>query len=139
MNTLMIRHPASLCNALENFDHSRWFDHWERDWPSVDIQEKNDHYILEAELPGVEEKDIEITVEDDQLIIKGGGSHERTEEEKSNYLIRERRATKFERAFRLSDKVDQERVEATFKNGVLSVVAHKKPHTTPSQIKIKSS
>ena len=139
----MVRRPGSIINnLLDNFSHPSWFDHWESDWgysiPSVDIREKDDHFLLEAELPGLEEKDVEITVEDSHLVIRGERQEEKRSE-KENYLIRERRATKFERSFRLSDKVDRERIEASFKNGVLTVLAYKRPESKPSKIMIKAS
>lgn len=143
MSTLMMRRPGSILNLLDNFNHSNWFDHWEDDWdytiPAVNIREENDRYVLEAELPGLEEKDVKLSVEHSQLTIRGERVEEKKNEKKDKYLIRERRAAKFERSFTLSDKIDTEHIDATFKNGILTIVAHKKPTAKPATIKIKAA
>jgi HSP20 family protein len=91
-------------------------------WPRVDVRETGTEYKVYAELPGLEERDVEITYADGVLTLKG---EKRIEEETELYS--ERWAGAFERQIVLSDDVDSENVKATFKNGVLTVVLAKKP------------
>jgi len=91
-------------------------------WPRVDVRETDKEFKVSAELPGLEERDLEITYEDGVVTLKG---EKRMEEETPLYS--ERWAGAFERQIILSDAIDPENVKATFKNGVLTVVLGKKP------------
>jgi HSP20 family protein len=102
-----------------------------RDWsrgiyPAVDVVEKDDSYEVSAELPGMAEKDIEVKFSDGMLSIKGEKSEER-EEKRKDYHLSERRYGSFQRSFAVPEDVDPEKLEATFKNGVLRVVLPKSP------------
>ena len=88
--------------------------------PRVDVTESDTTYAISAELPGLEERDVEVTVADGVLTLKG----EKTaveEEKRENYYRQERVYGRFERSFRLPDEVEADKVEAHFKNGVLTV------------------
>ncbi|HHV46741.1 MAG TPA: Hsp20/alpha crystallin family protein [Tissierellia bacterium] len=90
----------------------------------VDIKERDDRYLLEAELPGVNKEDINIEIKNDIMTI----SVERKEvfqEERENYIKRERRYGSFRRSFPVDD-VDQDKIEARFENGVLYMELPKK-------------
>ncbi len=89
----------------------------------VDVKDKADHYLLEAELPGVSEEQIELTVDNDVLTITANASKER-KEEKDNYLYCERRVGRMERSFSL-DGIQQDNITADYKNGVLTVLLPK--------------
>jgi HSP20 family protein len=91
-------------------------------WPSVEVREGDKEYKVLAELPGLEERDVEVTYADGVLTLKG---EKRLEQETALYS--ERWAGAFERAIVLSDDVDPDNVSAKFKNGVLTVVLGKKP------------
>ncbi len=90
----------------------------------VDVKEKKDHYLLEAELPGVPEDQISLTVDDGILTIEADMNSEK-KEEKENYLYSERRIGHFQRSFNM-EGVKEEEITAKYKNGVLQVVLPKK-------------
>jgi HSP20 family protein len=94
--------------------------------PAVDVVEKDTAYEIAAELPGMDEKNIEVTVADDMLTIKGEKREEK-EEKKKDYYLSERRFGSFERSFRLPEGVEPDKVEASFKKGVLMVTLPKTP------------
>ena len=91
----------------------------------VDIHDANDHYLLEAELPGVSQEQINITVENDFLVIAADMRSER-KEEKAYYS--ERRIGRVSRTFSL-DGIDQENIRANYRNGILSVMLPKEKPT----------
>lgn len=107
--------------------------------PAVDIVEKDDAYQVTAEVPGMDEKDIEVTVADGALTIKGE-KHEEKEEKKKGYHLRERSFGSFERCFRLPAGVDADRIDASFRKGVLTVTLPKKPEAKAArkQVKVKA-
>ncbi len=94
--------------------------------PAADMVGKPTRYEITAELPGMDEKDIEVKVTDGTLTIRGEKRHER-EETKEGYYLAERRFGAFERAFRLPQGVDAGRIEAVLRNGVLTVTLPKIP------------
>jgi HSP20 family protein len=91
-------------------------------WPHVDVSEDDSQFKVCAELPGLDERDVEITFADGVITLKG---EKRLEEERAQYS--ERWAGAFERQFVLGDTVDPDNVKATFKKGVLTVTLAKKP------------
>ena len=91
--------------------------------------------FLEAELPGVAEKDVDITVHDGVLTIKA----ERQDDEGRDYLHKGRAFGRFEQAISLPDLVDPEKVEASLSNGLLRIVLPKVPQAQPRKIALKSS
>ena len=93
--------------------------------PRVDIKEDEKSLRVEAEIPGMEEKDINISLRDGVLTLKGEKKTER-DEEKDNFHISERRYGSFERSFRVPDSIDEDKVNATVDKGVLRVMLPKK-------------
>ncbi len=104
--------------------------------PMVDVVEREKDYQLTAELPGMEEKDIELKVSKDVMTIKGEKKEEK-EEKKKDYYMSERRYGAFQRSFPLPDGVDSDKIEATFKKGVLTVTLPKKPEAIKPERKIE--
>jgi HSP20 family molecular chaperone IbpA len=94
--------------------------------PHVDVRETDKEIVVEAELPGIDEKDISLALQDGVLTIRGEKKHEH-DEEKENYRVMERRYGSFQRSLRLPDTVDQDKVEASFDNGVLKIKVAKRP------------
>ncbi len=88
--------------------------------PTIDIADEKKHLRITAELPGMDEKDIQLTINDDALSIRGEKKVEETSEE-DGYYRTERSYGSFERTIPLPVEVDTERAEATFKKGILSV------------------
>lgn len=97
--------------------------------PVVDVAETDKGYEVVAELPGMEQKDINVELKDDVLTVSGEKTEEREEKEKS-YHLSERRFGSFRRTFRLPSEVDQDKITADFKDGVLTIGL---PKTTKAQ------
>lgn len=91
-------------------------------WPRVEVRENDKEFKLYAELPGLEERDVDVTYAGGVVTLKGEKRHE-----EETALYSERWAGAFERQIVLSDDVDPDNVKATFKNGVLTVILAKKP------------
>ena len=108
--------------------------------PSIDVSETSKAIKVTAELPGMEEKDISVTIDEDYLVLSGERKEEK-KEEKEEYYHREMSYGSFQRTIPLSAKVDTNKVEAVFKNGVLKINLPKLPGTEKGKgkkIKIKS-
>ncbi len=104
--------------------------------PAVDIVEKEKSYEISAELPGIDEKNIEVKLSNGDLTIKGE-KHAEKEEKKRDYYLHERSFGTFERSFAVPDGVDAEKIEANFKKGVLTVTLPKKPGAIKPEKKIE--
>ncbi len=104
--------------------------------PTVDVTEDDKTYKITAELPGLDEKNIEILLIGDTLVLKGE-KHEEKEEKNKNYCMSERSYGAFQRAFRLPDGIDPEKITASFTKGVLSVVLLKTVEAQKQQKKIE--
>jgi HSP20 family protein len=103
--------------------------------PAVDVVEKDKAYEITAELPGIDEKDVDVKFSDGVLSIKGEKTEEKEEKDKDRY-VSERHYGSFQRAFRLPDGVDADKIAATFKNGVLTVTLPKTAEAVRSEKKI---
>ena len=103
--------------------------------PAVDIYEDSKKVVLKLEVPGIEEKDLDIRVENNTLTVKGERKFEKEEKEENFHRI-ERRYGSFYRAFTLPSTVDNEHINASYKNGVLVLELSKKPEAQPKQIKV---
>ena len=102
--------------------------------PAVDIIDKDDAYKLTAELPGVDEKQVELRFSDSTLTIEGKKDEE-PEDAKQDHFVSERHYGDFHRTFRVPDGVDADKIEAQFRNGVLTVTL---PKTAESRRKRKT-
>lgn len=107
--------------------------------PHVDVSETDKGYEISAELPGMTEKDINVEVKDDVLTLSGEKKEESEKEEK-DYHVSERRFGSFRRSFRLPSGVNQDKLSADFKNGVLKVVLPKsaKSHKKSRKVDVKA-
>jgi len=103
--------------------------------PAFDIVEHDEAYEVTADLPRLDEKDIEVKVVDGNLTIKGEMQEEK-EEKKEDYHLRERYFGAFERSFRIPEGVDTDKIEASFNKGVLTVTLPKKPEAQKPAKKI---
>ena len=145
--TVIRYEPGSLYNQLQN-EINRLFEsrvgpagedssnvvtsHW---MPAVDIREEKDRFVLYADVPGVDPKDIEVTMENGVLTIRGERKLE-SEEEREGYKRTERARGTFYRRFSLPDSADPERVSARGKNGVLEVTIPKHERVQPRKITV---
>jgi HSP20 family protein len=107
-----------------------------RTMPAVDVAEIEKAYEIKAELPGLDEKDIEVKVANGILFIKGE-KQEEVEEREKDYYRRERSFGSFERSFQLPDDIEDDKIDATFKNGVLSVTLPKSAEAQQQAKKIE--
>ena len=103
--------------------------------PAVDVYEDDKKVVLKLEVPGIQEKDLDIRVENHTLTVKGERKFE-TEEKEENFHRIERRYGSFYRAFTLPSTVDTENVDAKYEAGVLKLELKKKPEAQPKQIKV---
>jgi HSP20 family protein len=104
--------------------------------PAIDIVDKNEAYQVVAELPGMDEKNVEVKLVNGSLTIKGEKRDEK-EEKKKDYYLHERSFGSFERSFALPDEVDADKIEASFSKGVLTVTLPKKPEAVKPEKKIE--
>jgi HSP20 family protein len=103
--------------------------------PAVDIYETENEVVLTAEIPGIEEKDVEIKVEDNTLTLRGERKFEK-ETKEENYHRIERAYGSFFRSFTLPNYVDQDRIEAEHENGILKIRMPKRAELKPRKVKI---
>jgi len=107
--------------------------------PDADIYENNNEFILEVEMPGVNQEGLEIDVNDNKLNITGHVSKELQEsEEKDKLTYREYQLNDYKRSFSLGNTVDVDKITATMKNGVLTVALPKSERIKPKKILIQS-
>jgi HSP20 family protein len=104
--------------------------------PAVDVVEGEKTYEITAELPGMDEKNIEVKVANGNLTIKGEKQEEK-EEKKKDYYLHERHFGSFERSFEIPEGVDADKIEASFKKGILTVMLPKKPEAQKPEKKIE--
>jgi len=143
---LMRYEPLGLLNQLQRevnrlFETSRFGDeetgHTLADWmPAVDIKEEPNQFVIHADLPGVDLKDIEVTLENGVLTLKGQRASERKEETEQYRRVERVRGT-FLRRFSLPDVADAEKVSAKCKDGVLEVIVPKREAAQPRRIAIE--
>ena|SRR5690349_1033259 len=119
------------------FDDAVFGFNFRTDEPGVPVSlwQDEDHIYVEADLPGMADEDVEVTVHNGVLYIRG----ERKPEEGRQYLFNGRTWGRFERAITLPDAVDTEAVQAELTRGVLRVSMPKRPETKPRKITLKSS
>jgi len=144
--TLVKFNPTrDLLNIRDNFDRmvqdlfDRRFDVSESMGeltPAVNIEENENEYLISAELPGVKKSDVKITFEDGALSISGEKRVE-NEEKKDNFHRIERRYGVFSRSFAIPSSIVIDKIDASFKDGVLNVVLPKAEEAKPKQIEVK--
>lgn len=134
-------YPSSPFRFFEEFlkDWARSYEPREGEaWrPPVDVLEKDGNLILKMEIPGVNESDIDIKLENSLLTIHGEKQPQKGDE-KAGYHRMERWHGNFSRSFTLPETVDGDRVSADYKNGILTVTLPGKPETRPRLIKINA-
>jgi HSP20 family protein len=106
---------------------------WE---PDMDILETTDDFVISAELPGLDKRDLSLTLEDDILTLKGEKVRE-TVEEDENYNLSERKFGKFSRTFLMPDSIRPEKIKTSFKDGLLRVSIPKSEVAKEKQVKVE--
>jgi len=115
-----------------------WNGEQERDLiraPRTNIVEKENHFVVTMEMPGLSKKDVEVGIEGDVLMVKGG--HEETTQTEDKELVRrEYHSSRFERSFTVGKDIDPEKVKATMENGILSITLPKRAEAVGRKIDI---
>jgi HSP20 family protein len=140
----LIRYSPTSLEMVDNV--SRWFDDMFVDFPAwrstnvpaVDVRETESAYLMEVDIPGLTEKDIEVKL-DNSLLTVSSKKEESKEEKKNGYLMRERRSASFSRSFVLPEEVDREKIGAEFSNGVLHLTFPKVPAAKPKTIEVRAN
>jgi HSP20 family protein len=147
MKAVTMYRPNAIQNALCDFDRyfesffgdsllapaTRIFNHL----PPVDIRETENAYVLDMELPGCDEKSVEVHLDGSSLSIASRQEGDAAEQKnEGTYVLRERRLNAFSRSFKLPENADPEAVTAAFKNGVLSLEIKKRPEAQKRTIQI---
>jgi HSP20 family protein len=104
--------------------------------PAIDMTEDDKAYKISAELPGLDAKDVDVSISGSTLVLKGEKRQEKEEKEK-NYYFSERAYGSFQRAFELPTSVDRDKVSADFSKGVLTITLPKTPEAQQQQKKIE--
>ena len=113
---------------------------WEREPNTMslalDVMENPDSYVVKASVPGIKPEDIEVTIDNNMLTIKGE-TKEESEHEDGNYHLRERRSGSFYRSVSLPANVKEDKIEAVNENGVLTLTLPKAEEAKPKKIEVK--
>jgi HSP20 family protein len=125
---------------LENVFDGDYFPTLTARSPAVNVFEKDGRYLIEAELPGVSEKDIKLELKNGLLTLSTEKQEKDEQKDKDGkWIRRERRESYFSRSFELPDDADGEKVEAKFKDGLLTVELPKKPEASPKLVPVKAA
>jgi HSP20 family protein len=146
---LMKREPLGELSRLRREVDRMWEDFfgprgwglrpWEGEWaPAIDVSETADKVEIKAEVPGIDPKEINITLTGDVLTIKGEKKSER-EETKESYHLVERSYGSFSRSLTLPAAVEVDQIDARYEKGVLTVTCPKKEEVKPKAIEIKAA
>lgn len=105
--------------------------------PRVDVEEDDKQYVIKADLPGVDPKEVEISVADGALVLRGHKKEQR-EDKKKNYHRIERFEGQFYREIPLPQSIDVDKIQAKSSNGVLTITIPKKPEAQPKKIAVQA-
>ena len=120
----------------EDMDLIQYVETAEEWAPSVDVSETKDNFVVKAELPGLDAKDVNVSISGDMLTIKGEKKKEEEEKDEHHHYV-ERYYGSFQRTFQLPSSVKTDKIDATFDKGVLKVTLPKKPEAKKKEIEIK--
>jgi len=110
---------------------------FKNDWePTIDVEEDDKSIHVKAEIPGIEEKDLDVKIEDNVLTLSGEKKEER-KEEKKNYIFSERKFGSFSRSISLPEGIKTDKINATFKKGILNIDIPKDETKEAKKIEIK--
>ncbi len=104
--------------------------------PAMDVSETDHEYLVKAELPGVKKDDLEVSIQDGVLTVNAETKYENGQKENGRTIRQERRYGKYVRSMRLGSEIDKEKVEAEYKDGVLSLRLPKAEAVKPKKIEV---
>lgn len=123
----------------DNITRDRYPSTFEQDWvPSLDLSDTGDSLVVELEVPGMDSKDIDISITGNVLTVSGEKKRKR-EEKEHNYHLVERSYGNFVRSVRLPSTVDPDRVEASYKDGILTITMDKVEQAKTKKIEVNAS
>lgn len=123
-------------DLFDGNDYSQWMQPNKSKWyPAMDVLESKDSYLVRAELPGMKKEDIKVEVKDGTLVLSGESKSEKPAEG-VEYRHVERVTSKFWRSLSLPETVEQDGIEATYKDGILEIRVPKAEEAKPRQIEI---
>ncbi|MCL4539883.1 MAG: Hsp20/alpha crystallin family protein [Bacteroidetes bacterium] len=135
----LVNMQRELGRVFDNLFSDAKGDVFVADWaPRVDVMEQQDSYIIKAEMPGVNKNDVKITLHENVLSIRGEKKQEK-EEKDVNYHRIERSYGTFERQFALPTGVKSDKIDASYKDGILTVTLPKVEEAKPKEIEVKVS
>lgn len=120
---------------IRKFPRFKWMTEVETVWPAVDMFEKAEEIVVKAEVPGIDKKNIKISVSENMLTIKGEMKKEE-EVKEEDYYYSERSYGSFSRSLRLPAKVLEGKISAEFKDGIIEVHLPKAAESKPKEIKV---
>ncbi len=145
MKYVVTRNANALNNDFDALFHNMWGD-WgipSAKMPPVDVEENPNSYLIKADLPGMDEQDVNVSVEKHVLTISSAKEcckdTNADDQKNGKYLVKERVCQTFERSFNLPDGIDEDKITGEFKNGVLTLTLPKTPEETPKKIDVKLS
>ena len=134
MEELLDRYARSSRRSLAKHEGSEMLS---GDWaPTVDIEENRDNFTIKAELPGVKKEDVSVSLEDSVLTIRGQKKYEKEEKDKKHHLV-ECSYGSFVRSFTLPANIKSDKIDANYKDGILSLTVPKAEESKPKQIEVK--
>lgn len=148
MNRLVARSPGRTRLAFpadrfgglfENFfQPSDWYEENVREdlIPAMDVKERDNEYVIHAELPGVKKEDIDVTIENGVLTISGETRSESEEKEGERIVRSERRYGKYVRTMRVGSQIDEKNIKAKYKDGILELTLPKTEEIKPKKISV---
>jgi len=137
MNSEIDLFRKSISDLFDDFFSVRHGSMYDSDYiPAVDVKEDEKNIYIKADIPGIDEKDLSVNIENSVLTIKGEKCEEKREDKDKRVIIMERKCGTFQRSIKLTDNIDPESIKAKFKNGVLSIDIPKEKTEEPKKVKI---
>ena len=137
--------PMDISNEFDDMFRTVFHSDWKYplktkpNWkPEIDIKESDNLFQINTDLPGLTKKDIKVSLKGDQLTISGERKRI-SDNENDHYYYRERSVGKFNRSFNLPESINKDKIQASFKNGILSIELEKHEEIVPKEMEISIS
>ncbi|MFL3004827.1 MAG: Hsp20/alpha crystallin family protein [Candidatus Neomarinimicrobiota bacterium] len=137
--------PMNISNDFDDMFKTVFHSNWKYplktkpNWkPEIDIKESDNLFQIKADIPGLTKKDIKVSLKGDQLTISGE-REKISDNENDHYHYRERSIGKFKRSFNLPESINKDKIQASFKNGILSIELEKHEEIEPKEMEISIS
>ena len=137
--------PMNISNDFDDMFRTVFHSDWKyplktnSNWkPEIDIKESDNLFQIKADIPGLTKKDIKVSLKGDQLTISGERK-KISDNENDHYHYRERSIGKFKRSFNLPESINKDKIQASFKSGILSIELEKHEEIVPKEMEISIS